>query len=68
MIADLAFDYKIRDAAIPSVEYNENELYVWNYCYPKLKKLLAKNACEETNFTIKEMEENIEGFSESTIP
>jgi len=40
MIADLAFEYNIRDASIPSVEYNENELYVWNYCYPKLKKLL----------------------------
>ena len=49
MIADMAFDYNIRDPAIPSVEYNENELYVWKYCYPKLKKLLEKNACEETN-------------------
>ena len=68
MIADLAFDYNIRDECIPSVDYNENELYVWKYCYPKLKTLLEKNACEETNFTIKEMEDNIEGFSADTIP
>lgn len=52
MIADMAFDYNIRDSHIPSVDYNDNELYVWKYCYPKLKVLLAKNACEETNFTI----------------
>ena len=56
MIADLAFEYNIRDSAIPSVEYNENELGVWKYCYPKLKVLLDKNACEETNGTIREME------------
>jgi len=68
MITDVAFDYNIRDAQIPGIEYNENELYVWNYCYPKLKVLLEKNACEETNFTIKEMEENIEGFGATTIP
>jgi len=68
MIADLAFEYNVRDAHIPSVDYTENEIGVWKYCYPKLKVLLAKNACEETNGTIREMEENIEGFSESTIP
>jgi len=33
-----------------------------------LKKLLKKNACEETNFTISEMEKYVEGFNEKTIP
>ena len=40
----------------------------WNYCYPKLKKLLATNACEETNKTIQEMEENVPGFTADSIP
>jgi hypothetical protein len=30
--------------------------------------MLVTNACEETNQTIIDMEKNVEGFSETTIP
>lgn len=33
-----------------------------------MKKLLKTNACDETNQTIVEMEENVPGFSENEIP
>lgn len=68
MIANLAFDYRISEGVIPTVDYNKDEIATWNYCYPKLKKMLETNACEETNQTIVEMEKNVEGFSETTIP
>lgn len=67
-ISRVALDYRINDPAIPSIEYTADELSVWKYCYPKLKKLLVTNACEETNFTMKEMEQNIEGFGPDSIP
>ena len=67
-IANKAFEYNINDDKIPMVDYTENELGVWKHCYPKLKKLLQTNACEETNFTIDEFERNVEGFSDTTIP
>lgn len=68
MIAQVALNYRINDPEIPSIKYNENELGVWRYCYPKLKALLKTNACEETNKTIEDMEKNVPGFSESEIP
>jgi hypothetical protein len=43
-------------------------LGVWRYVYPKLKALLKTNACEETNSIMSEMEQNVEGFGEDTIP
>ena len=49
MITQVAFDYRINDTHIPDIKYTENEIGVWKYCYPKLKRLLATNACEETN-------------------
>jgi len=64
----VAFDYRINDPIIPTIDYNENETSVWKHCYPKLKELLKTNACDETNFTINEMEKHIEGFSADTIP
>ena len=67
-IAEKAFDYRINEGEIPKIEYNSDELGVWKYCYPKLKELLAKNACEETNQTIVDMEVNVPGFGEDTIP
>ena len=67
-ITDLAFKYNVRDESIPTVDYNENELGVWRYCYPKLKNLLKTNACDETNSIMEEMEKNVEGFGPSTIP
>jgi hypothetical protein len=50
------------------VAYNEDELGVWRYCYPKLKSLLKNNACDETNSIMAEMEKNVEGFTADTIP
>jgi tryptophan 5-monooxygenase len=67
-IAQVAFDYRVNDAAIPSIEYTPEEKGVWKHCYSKLKPMLQTNACYETNFTIREMEENIKGFSENDIP
>ena len=67
-IAEVAFAYSVNDPDIPDVEYNEDELYVWNYCYPKLKRLLRTNACEETNKTIEVMEKHVEGFGENSVP
>jgi len=49
-------DYRINDSHIPFVEYNSDEIGVWSYVYPKLKKLLKTNACEETNSIMAEME------------
>jgi hypothetical protein len=43
-------------------------LGVWKYCYPKLRTLLDKNACDEWKIIMAEMEENVEGFGEETIP
>lgn len=67
-IANVAFDYRINDMPIPTIEYNSDELGVWKYCYPKLKKLLETNACDETNQTIVDMESNVAGFGADTIP
>lgn len=47
-ISSVALTYKIRDPQIPGIEYTEDEIGVWRYCYPKLRKLLDKNACEES--------------------
>jgi phenylalanine-4-hydroxylase len=35
-IGDVALNYKITDEKIPNIEYNENEKWVWNYCYTRL--------------------------------
>jgi hypothetical protein len=67
-IAQLALDYRMNDASIPQVIYNENEMGVWKYCYPKLKAMLKTNACDETNQTISDMEANVQGFGEHEIP
>ena len=56
MIADIGLKYKISDSKIPDVEYTEEELGVWQHCYPKLKNLLMTNACDETIEIIKEFE------------
>jgi phenylalanine-4-hydroxylase len=39
-ITNIAFTYNIRDPEIPRVEYTKDEVGVWRYCYPKLRKLL----------------------------
>ena len=61
-ISQIAFQYRVRDSSIPTVDYNQDELGVWRYVYPKLKALLKTNACEETNSIMNEMEQNVEGF------
>ena len=35
-IGDVALNYKITDEKIPNIDYNENEKWVWNYCYTRL--------------------------------
>jgi len=67
-IQQLAMDYRLHHPHIPFVNYNKEEIETWNYCYTRLKKLLAVNACEETNQTISDMEKHIEGFGENSIP
>lgn len=67
-IASHAFHYNVNDADIPSIKYTEEEISVWKHCYPKLKALLETNACDETNEIIHMMEQNVEGFSSTTIP
>ena len=67
-ITDIAFTYNIRDAAIPRVEYTKDEIGVWQYCYPRLRKLLEKNGCDESNEIMSEMERNVDGFGGETIP
>lgn len=64
----MALGYKIRDAEIPRVDYNENEIGVWRYCYPRLRKLLDQNGCEESLAIMREMENNVPGFGGDTIP
>ena len=67
-IASHAFEYNINDESIPSIKYSEEEIGVWKHCYPKLKKLLLTNACDETNQIMELMEKNVEGFTPHTIP
>lgn len=67
-IASHAFHYNVNDEDIPSIKYTEQEIGVWKHCYPKLKALLQTNACDETNEIIAMMEENVEGFTATTIP
>jgi tryptophan 5-monooxygenase len=67
-ITDKALTYNIRDTEIPRIEYNENEIGVWKYCYPKLRALLDKNGCDESLEIMAEMEKNIDGFGGETIP
>jgi hypothetical protein len=67
-ITSHAFTYNVNDESIPSIKYTEQEIGVWQYCYPKLKKLLATNACDETNEIMNLMEKNVEGFTPETIP
>ena len=44
---NISYDLK-RFAGIKR-DYTEEEVGTWAYCYPKLKKLLVTNACDETN-------------------
>lgn len=67
-ITSHAFSYNVNDESIPSINYTEEEIGVWKYCYPKLKKLLKTNACDETNEIMELMEKNVEGFTADTIP
>uniref|UniRef100_A0A7S3CIP4 phenylalanine 4-monooxygenase n=1 Tax=Strombidium rassoulzadegani TaxID=1082188 RepID=A0A7S3CIP4_9SPIT len=56
------------DPEIPRIDYNENEIYVWNFCYPKIRALLRKNGCKETNYALDDMEEKVDGYGPETIP
>lgn len=64
----MAFTYRLGQESIPTIDYNKNEIDTWAYCYPKLKALLATNACDETNQTIADMETHVDNFSATSIP
>ena len=49
MIANAALEYKLSDSEVPRIKYSDEEASVWQYCYPKLKDLCGKYACEESN-------------------
>lgn len=66
-IIDVALKYSMNDTAIPRIEYNKDELNVWKFVYPKLKKLYAQDACMEHNDAIEQFEKHC-GFAENNIP
>lgn len=55
-ITNVALEYNMEDPEIPRIKYNEDELSVWKYCYPKLKKLYVDGACKEHNEAIEQFE------------
>lgn len=46
-------------AAIPHLDYNEQEKETWNFCYTKLIEMFKTNACEEFNWTISEFQKEV---------
>ena len=67
-IGDVAFTYKMVDESIPGIDYNRNEIKTWAYLYPKIREAIAKCACDETNYTLDDMEKKVAGFGPETIP
>lgn len=67
-IAQAALDYRLSDDAIPHIAYSEQEISVWRHCYPKLRELGKKFACEESNEIMADFERNVPGFTAETIP
>nr|AGT02512.1 phenylalanine 4-monooxygenase [Angomonas deanei] len=56
-IVSRALNYKHGDA-IPIIDYNEDENYVWSTVYDALTKLYPTHACEEYNYVFPLMIEN----------
>lgn len=48
MIARAALDYRLSDDEIPRINYTDEETSVWRHCYPKLRELGRRHACEES--------------------
>jgi phenylalanine-4-hydroxylase len=55
------------DSSLPEIIYDEQELSVWKYCYPRLKGMFKTYACKEFNWTIEQFEKHID-FKEDSIP
>lgn len=55
------------DSSLPEIKYEEQEVEVWKYCYPRLKQLFKTHACKEFNWTIEQFEKHI-NFREDSIP
>ena len=66
-IGEVSASYRLSDPEIPRIEYNQNELGVWKYCYNYLKKYHDTHACKEYRQNFSEFEDKI-GFSDETIP
>lgn len=66
-IATVALDYKLTDGEIPYLQYNDNEKYVWKYCFSRLKELFKANAANEYNWALNQFEKHI-GFSTDDVP
>ena len=66
-IAMVAFDYQMEDAEIPRVQYTEQEVGVWNYCYSRLKEIYKEGACEQHNNALNNME-RLCGYAPDNIP
>ncbi len=68
MIAQAALDYRLSDEQIPIINYTKEETSVWQHCYPKLRDLGRKYACEESQQIMADFERNVHGCSADTIP
>ena len=66
-ITQIALDYNMYDKEVPRVKYTDEELSVWKYCYPKLKKHYKTRAVKEFNENLAEFEEHC-GYAEDNIP
>jgi phenylalanine-4-hydroxylase len=66
-IAEIAFNYKLHDPCIPSIDYTENEKETWKTIYTRLHPLLLKHACEEYLECREEMEKFC-GISADSMP
>jgi hypothetical protein len=67
-IAAASLKYNVGDPEIPRIDYNENENWVWSYCYPQIRALQRTNCCKETNFALDDMEDKVPGYGPTQIP
>lgn len=51
-VVHVALSYKLADKSIPTIDYNQEEVETWDFCWQRLKKFYKTNACDEFNWTI----------------
>lgn len=66
-ITNVALKYNMFDKEIPRIEYTEEEVSVWKYCYPQLKSLYKDGACKEYNEALEQFEHHC-GYAIDNIP